>query len=156
MKKIVQVCVVVRDLEKAMEKYWRILGMGPWDIHTLAPPALREASFHGKPVRHRYRVAVTMVGNMQFELIQPLEGPTTYESFLERKGEGLHHVKEKVDDIQGTIEEFKKKGIEVIQSGKFDEDEFYYLDTERILGFYYELGNVGKVRSPEAVYPPEK
>jgi hypothetical protein len=155
MKNVVQVCAVVKDLKNAMEKYWS-LGIGPWDIYTLSPPSLRETTMHGKPAKYSFKCAVTMVGNTQFELVQPLEGPTIYKSFLERKGEGLHHVKEKVDDIPATIAEFKKKGIEVIQAGKIDQDEFYYLDTESMLGFYYEIGNAGRVRAPEARYPPEE
>jgi hypothetical protein len=155
LKNVVQVCAVVKDLQSAMERYWS-LGIGPWNIYTLAPPLLRETTMHGKPAKYSHKVAVTMIGNTQFELIQPLEGPTTYRTFLERRGEGLHHIKEKVDDIPATIAEFKKKGIEVIQSGKIDEDEFYYLDTESTLGFYYELGNMGWVRAPEARYPPEE
>jgi len=63
---------------------------------------------------------------------------------LDRHGDGLHHVKEWVDDCQKSIEEFRARGIEVIQSGKFDEDEHYYFDTESIFGYVYEIGNNGK------------
>ena len=47
------------------------------------------------------------------------------------------------------LQEYRKRGIDVIQSGKFDEDEHYYLDTESIFGFVYEIGNNGKIRPPE-------
>lgn len=63
-------------------------------------------------------------------------------------------MKEKIDDIPGTIERFKKMGIKVSQSGKIDQDLHYYLDTEDMLGYVYELGNAGKIRPPEARYPP--
>ena len=41
------------------------------------------------------------------------------------------------------------RGVEVLQSGKYDEDEHYYLDTEAAFGFVYEIGNNGKIRPPE-------
>jgi len=158
-RKIVQICMVVRDLQKSMEHYWKILGIGPWDVHTFSPETVREFTLYGQPVKQPFKfgLAVAMVGEIQFELIQPVEGPTIYESFLQEKGEGLHHIKEKVEDdkIERTLEEFKEKGIDIIQSGKFDGDVFYYLDTEPTLGILYEIGNCGKVREPERRYPPK-
>ena len=44
----------------------------------------------------------------------------------------------------------------MIQSGKYDEDEFYYLDTEKTLGVVVELGNNGKIRAPSAASRPEQ
>jgi hypothetical protein len=85
--------------------------------------------------------------------MQPLSGESVYTHFLEDKGEGIHHIKEWVDDCAAAIEEYRKKGIEVIQSGKYDEDEFYYLNTEPQLGILYELGNCGEIREPERVFP---
>ena len=50
---------------------------------------------------------------------------------------------------------YKRQGIKVIQGGKYDEDEFYYLDTEPELGILYEIGNNGRIREPERTYPPK-
>jgi hypothetical protein len=52
-----------------------------------------------------------------------------------------------------AVEEYQKRGISVIQSGKYGEDEFYYVDTEPEIGELYEIGNNGKVREPERTYP---
>jgi len=41
----------------------------------------------------------------------------------------------------------------VTQSGKFDEDWHYYLDTEKDFGYVIELGNAGKIRPAERRYP---
>lgn len=154
MREIVQIGIVVEDLEKAMEKYWKIFGIGPWDIRTVSPPLL-ESTPYTRPPNYSFRNAIAKVKNIEIELIQPLEGPTLHKDHLTKKGEGLHHIKEKVDDIPGTIEKFKKMGIGVIQGGKFGKDEHYYLDTEDMLGFVFELGNNGLVPPPEARYPPE-
>jgi len=53
-------------------------------------------------------------------------------------------VKEWVDDCQKELEQYRSRGIGVLQSGRFDEDEHYYLDTESIFGFVYEIGNNGR------------
>jgi len=155
-----QICAVVRDIQKSMEGYWKILGIGPWNVYTFSPETIREFTLHGQPVKHSFEfiVATAWVGEIQFELVQPVKGPTIYESFLKEKGEGFPHIKEKVDDdeIEETLKKFKEKGINVIQSGKFDEDVFYYLNTEPTLGILYEIGNCGKVRTPEKRYPPER
>jgi methylmalonyl-CoA/ethylmalonyl-CoA epimerase len=41
----------------------------------------------------------------------------------------------------------------VIQSGRFDQDEHYYLDTERDFGYVIELGNAGRIPGPDRRYP---
>ncbi len=54
----------------------------------------------GKPVEEpfEFRIAITHVGDMEIELIQPVRGPMIYEEYLQRRGAGLHHIKEKIAD----------------------------------------------------------
>jgi glyoxalase/bleomycin resistance protein/dioxygenase superfamily protein len=103
----------------------------------------------GKPIDHQFLIALAWNETTQLELIQPVRGTNIYTEFLDRHGDGLHHVKEWVDDCQKALDEFKSRGIEVIQSGKYDGDEHDYLDTEAVFGFVYEIGNNGKIRPPE-------
>lgn len=152
-EKIIQIGIVVKDLDKSLEYYYKTIRTGSWDIHELNSETMREATYRGKRSDWSALVAVTMIGDRQLELMQPLKGPNLYYDFLEKKGEGIQHIKFWEDDCQKSIEEYSKKGITVIQSGKYDEDEFYYLDTEPILGFILELGNNGKVRAPIRRYP---
>jgi hypothetical protein len=144
-----QIGYVVRDIEKSAKDYSQRLGIGPWEIYTTCAPALRDAIYRGKPIDHKFIIAIVWNQTTQLELIQPVSGTNIYTEFLDRHGDGLHHVKEWVDDCQKSIEEFRARGIEVIQSGKFDEDEHYYFDTESIFGYVYEIGNNGKIRPPE-------
>jgi methylmalonyl-CoA/ethylmalonyl-CoA epimerase len=152
-RKIIQIAQVVKDIDRTMMKYYEILNIGPWEVYTFAPPVLRECTFMGKPSDATWALALAWVGDTQFELMQPLSGESVYTRFLVKKGEGIHHIKEWVDDCSAAVEEYRKKGISVIQSGKYDEDEFYYLDTESELGILYEIGNNGKIRAPERTYP---
>ncbi|MCX6089947.1 MAG: VOC family protein [Candidatus Atribacteria bacterium] len=158
-RKIAQVCMIVKDAQKSMEQYWNIWGIGPWEIHNFTPESIRDFIVRGKRVEEDFEniIAVTWVGDIQVELVQPVKGPSIYWEFLNKKGEGIHHIKEYVkdEDMETVLNEYKQKGIGVIQSGKFDGDVFYYLDTESTLGYLLELGNCGKVRKPVRWYPPE-
>ncbi len=150
---LIQVAYVVRDLEGAMKFYVETMGIKPWVVYTFAPPVLERSMVRGKPSNHTYRIALAQAGAVQIELIQPLTGRSTYDEFLEKKGEGLHHVKFYYPDCQKKLAEFRARGIEVIQSGKFDEDEHYYLDTEKFYGMLIEIGNNGSMRPPERIFP---
>jgi 4-hydroxyphenylpyruvate dioxygenase-like putative hemolysin len=149
-----QVAVVVKNLQKAMEKYWRILGIGPWYIYTFAPPALREPMIRGKPINYSMKLAIALIGSMQLELIEPLEGPSIYKEFLAEKGEGLHHIQSQTENMNDVLKTFKEIGITVLMSGKIGTAEFYYMDTEPMLGIIYEVVSGAGALPFEATYPP--
>jgi len=151
---VLQVGLVVKDLQQSMERYWKLLGIGPWNIYTYAPPMLREGTVRGKRVDYSMRLAHAMSGPVQVELIQPLEGPSIYTEHLAQKGEGLHHIQSRVENIEEVLAAFEKLGIGVLMSGKFGEGEFYYLDTEPPLGVIYEIFRRKSRPAPEATYPP--
>lgn len=154
-RKIIQVGIVVEDLDRAVREYHKVYETGTWKIYKYAPPEMKEGTYRGKPSDWSAWIGFTWVGDRQLEIIQPVKGPNIYYEFLEEKGEGLHHIKEWVEDCQKTIEEYRMKGIEVMQSGKFDGSEFYYLDTEPQLGIILEITKWGgaKHREPDKRYP---
>jgi Glyoxalase/Bleomycin resistance protein/Dioxygenase superfamily len=153
---VLQVGLVVRDLQKSMEAYWKLLRIGPWKIYTYAPPMLREATVRGQRVDYSMRVAHAQAGPTQLELIEPLEGPSIYEEHLAVKGEGLHHIQSRIEsNIADVVAAFARVGIGVLMSGKFGEGEFYYLDTELTLGVIYEIFQRKSRPAPETVYPPD-
>ena len=156
-RKLIQIGIVVKDFEKALKQYYDIFRAGPWDIYTFGPPEMKNGTYRGKPSDWSALIALAWIGDRQLEIIQPLQGPNIYYEFLEKKGEGLHHIKEWVDDPQKTIEEYQKKGISMIQSGEFDGRSFYYLDTEPYLGITLEIvkGGTAKHRKPDRRYPEE-
>src|SRR5262249_28455457 len=112
-----QIGMVVRDLDAAMRAYWEQLRIGPWTVYTYQRPLLREMTYRGRPANYRMRLAFTMCGNVQLELIQSLEGPNVYEEFLAQGRTGLHHVGIWVPNFPEAVRELKARGYEVIQSG---------------------------------------
>ena len=97
---IIQIAVVVKNLEKSIEKYAKVLGTRSWDIYTFSPgTGVRDFIWKGEVVEDfKYRIAITSFGNLQWELIEPVKNVPIYEKFLKEKGEGVHHIKQKVNE----------------------------------------------------------
>ncbi len=154
-----QIALVVDDVDAAMEQYWTTLGIGPWDVRHFNPSTVRDFHVGGRRVTEDFDFicAVTWVGEIEFELIQPIKGPNIYWDFLRRHGPGLHHIKDVMPDDQlpAALASFAERGIGVMQTGWIDGDVHYYLDTERTLGLIFELGNGGPIGPPARRYPPE-
>jgi methylmalonyl-CoA/ethylmalonyl-CoA epimerase len=151
---IIQLAHVVLDVDAAMKHYRETFGYGPWDVYEFRAPLLRESMYRGKSSGHEYIVAVTWVNGVQLELMQPVSGYSIYNEYLEQNKGGFHHAKIYFKDCLKAVADLKRKGYEVIQSGKIGEDEFYYLDTEKDFGVVWELGNVGTMPPrPARVYP---
>jgi methylmalonyl-CoA/ethylmalonyl-CoA epimerase len=100
--RIDHVGVAVSDLDSAVTLYEHTFGM---------------------PVAHRETVdsqgveAVLLdVGDGHVELLRPLGPETAVGKFLDKRGEGLHHVAYAVDDIDSTLEQLRSAGVELIDS----------------------------------------
>lgn len=134
--RISQVAVVVKDLRKTMEAYTKIMGWKPWSVYEHKPPILHHTMLHGKPETFSMLGAEVHCNPIDFEILQPLEGPSIYKEFLEEKGEGIHHVAvvNSTDDVDAALANFKKNGVEVTMEGRLGEGiRFYYLDTDPVL-----------------------
>lgn len=87
-----QLAVVVRDLDATVAAYHRIFGWGPWRILDVAKVPHRDTHVRGVPAAYDMRSAVTTVGDLDFEIIEPGAGPSPYREFLDTRGLGLHHI----------------------------------------------------------------
>jgi methylmalonyl-CoA/ethylmalonyl-CoA epimerase len=155
---ISQIAVVCKDLQKTMEQYTRLLGWGPWNVYRHEPPRLHDTELHGQPAGYTMLGAETHVGDMGFELLQPLEGPSIYREWIDNHGEGLHHVAVMLQDFDESTalrEKFAEVGASVLMGGRIGETiEFYYLDTEPSLKIILESGSGHAIDLvPDYVYP---
>ena len=150
---VIQIAYVVRDLEKAMRLHWEVCGIGPWDVYEFDASKVDDFVYRGKPATHKALLALAWKGDMQLELLQPVSGYCIYDEHLERKGEGLHHIKLYHADCAKAVADYARRGYAVTQSGRFDQDEHYYLDTEADFGYVIELGNAGRIPGPDRRYP---
>lgn len=134
--RITQVAVVVRDIRKAMESYYRMLGWEPWSVYDYKPPLLHDTMVRGRPTPYRMIGAEVHCDPIDFELLQPVEGPSIYKEFLDQHGEGLHHVSvvSTKHDVHAALNDFKNHGVDILMSGRIGPDiEYYYMDTEPTL-----------------------
>lgn len=153
-KGISQVALVVKDLQKAMENYWNILGIGPWDIYSWEPPLVYARRYHGKPAWAREKIALTQVGAVQLELSQPIEGDSIYQDFLMEHGEGLHHLQFLVDNVDETAEILVKEGFPSLQSGHCGDDgAYHYIDIKPLHAIWEPARNPTNVGIELTHYP---
>ena len=137
-----QVGVVVRDLDQAVAFYER-LGIGPFEegpsAHTV------ERKIYGEPSTDaKVEGRLAQMGNIEFELLQPVSGRTVQGDFLEEHGEGVVHICAHTDDLERDIEELTALGYEVISEGKLsDGGRFAYFDTRAVGGLILELFETG-------------
>ena len=156
---VAQIGFVVKDLEAAVEQYWKTFGIGPWHFYTYGPPLVKRMSYRGKPTSYRMRIALSNIGPLRIELIQPLEGDTVYSEFVKQHGYGIHHLGLLVPDMKDALERAAAAGLEMTMDGSgfgLDGDGHYaYLETEALIGTTLELIERPKGRMPpEKVYPP--
>ncbi len=117
-KKVMQVGLVVKDLDASVRKQWDEFGIGPWAIYEFDPARMKNLTVRGKPVEHAMRMALAMIGDVMWELIQPLDDKSIYAEFLKEHGEGIHHILFGVDDFHGAEARLRAKGHEVFQGGE--------------------------------------
>ena len=99
-KSINHIGIAVRSLDEQRDFYEKTLG------------ALFE---HVEEVpSQRVRVAFYRIGDIRIELLEPTDPASTIASFLEKRGEGLHHVAYTVEDIKARIAELKSDGLRMI------------------------------------------
>jgi methylmalonyl-CoA/ethylmalonyl-CoA epimerase len=94
------VAIAVKDLDVAVKYYVEVLGF--------APPVLEEVP------EQQVTVAIFGQGLGRIELICPTTADSGVAKFLDKRGEGLHHVCVEVDDIEATLKELKAKGAQLI------------------------------------------
>ncbi|MGH3136306.1 MAG: VOC family protein [Gaiellaceae bacterium] len=148
-----QIGIVVRDLESACRRYSALWQCGPWRLYTYGPAILSRQTYRGESSQFSVRIALNPT-TPQIELLQPLEGPSVYDDWLERRGEGLHHLAAYVEDAGQAIESLAGAGYDVIQEGRGfgveGDGAFVYFDTEHDLGYLLEV-----VQPPNVRHEPE-
>jgi methylmalonyl-CoA/ethylmalonyl-CoA epimerase len=148
-----QVCVVIRDLDAAVRRYWDDYGIGPWYLFRYEDI---EGELRGARSTFSVRLALTRVDDrFEWELIQPLDDRSIYSDFLARHGEGVHHLAVEVADLPAAVDWVGGRiGSHVGLDG--DLQRYAMLETDRDLGVTLEVSDYsGRWRRPGAdgMYP---
>lgn len=99
-KKINHVAIVVKDIESSISFWENSLGLELDHIEEVPS--------------QKAKVAFFPVGDSEIELVQPTSTDSGMAAFLEKRGEGLHHLCIEVKDIEAAIREMLAKGVRMI------------------------------------------
>jgi len=151
---VAQIAMIVPHLESAVALWSGILGREDWSIYTYGPDNVPELSYRGEEGRFGMRLAFVGAGP-QIELIELLEGPSSYHEWHSRHGFGLHHLGFVVPSIKDAMIEMAQYDVDLIQSGygygANGDGGFAYYDTQDSVGAIVELIEIPSTRRPSEV-----
>jgi methylmalonyl-CoA epimerase len=99
-KRIDHIGIVVNDLEEALQVYQQALGLSLAEIQERPDQAAT--------------IAFLPTGETQVELVQPVSSDSDVAKFLQKRGEGIHHICLEVDDIEKAMADLQAKGLQLI------------------------------------------
>lgn len=92
--------IAVRDLAQANALYTRLLNVPPYKQETVESEGVTTSFFR--------------VNQTKLELLEATNPDSTIARFLEKRGEGVHHIAVEVDDIQAEMERLKNEGFTLL------------------------------------------
>lgn len=139
LRHVTQIGLVVEDIEKSRDAWAKLLGVEEPPIVETESWEFTHMTFRDKPSEGRAKLAFFELENIVLELIQPIGGPSTWQGFLETRREGIHHIAFRVDNLEETLEKFRRMGIQVEQRGDYKGGCYVYTDSKSKLGAIIEL-----------------
>jgi methylmalonyl-CoA/ethylmalonyl-CoA epimerase len=98
--KIDHIAIAVNDVESAVKQYREAFGVTDVEFETIETEGVK--------------VAILQLSNGRIELMQPTNDSSPIKKFLEKKGEGLHHMALETDDIEGEVTRMEGCGIQFL------------------------------------------
>lgn len=100
LKKIEHIGIAVKNLENANHLFSKLFGKDHYKIEKVESEGVSTSFF--------------MLGETKIELLEATNPDSAIAKFIEKKGEGIHHIAYDVDDIYTEMERLKKEGFELI------------------------------------------
>ena len=128
LEKIDHISIAVKDLDQAIKFYKAVFG--------LEPNLVYESTYT------KAKIAFIPIGETRIELIQPSNPESVVGKFLEKRGEGIHHISFKVKDVDQSLTEIESKGVQLIdkKSRQVRENErVAFLHPKSTNGVLFEL-----------------
>jgi methylmalonyl-CoA/ethylmalonyl-CoA epimerase len=102
MEKLEHIGIAVKDINSANALFSSLLGQNPYKIEEVESEGVRTSFFD--------------VGGVKFELLEATRADSPIAKFIEKRGEGVHHLAFEVADIQKSISEYEQKGFVLINT----------------------------------------
>lgn len=124
-----QVAFVVRNIDLALPAYEALFGK----FHVMQLPPMA-AKFRGKDISIQLKLAFAKAGSLEIEVIEASGDTGPYGEHLERHGEGLHHLRYKVANLQDSLQAMESAGYINTYSGGMGSVRFAYVEAPAMLG----------------------
>lgn len=100
MKKIEHIGIAVKSLKDSNEMYTKLLGTAPYKTEAVASEGVNTSFFK--------------MGASKIELLEATQDDSPIAKFLEKRGEGVHHIAYAVDDIRSEMKRLKDEGFHLL------------------------------------------
>lgn len=100
LKKVEHIGIAVKNLENSNTLFKKLFGNEHYKIEKVESEGVSTSFF--------------MLGETKIELLEATNPESSIAKFIEKKGEGIHHIAYAVDDIYAEMERLKKEGFELI------------------------------------------
>lgn len=134
-----QVGLVVKDADRVAAKLSQVTGVKASEPTLTDDFEKARTQFRGSPSPAKAKLIFFDMGQVSIEIIEPIGGPSTWREFLDRHGDGVHHIAFTVNNTDPSAAGLAAEGIPVVQSGVFEGGKYVYLEGERELGVILEL-----------------
>ncbi len=98
--RITHIGIAVKDADAAIKLYREILGLEPSSVETVE--------------NQNVKTIHIPIGDSSIELLESTSPDGVVAKFIEKRGEGIHHIAIEVDDIEGTLTKMKTAGFQLI------------------------------------------
>jgi hypothetical protein len=132
---------VVDDIEAAALRWVEATGAGPFFIADYPQGVLVDTFYREQATPITMKTALTQMGDMQIELIQPTgEQPNIYRDTVPAGGTGFHHICLWSTDVAADMAGWRQRGFEIAARGQVAGGvQFAYVDSSSALGHMTEL-----------------
>ena len=100
--KIDHIGIAVKSLREAIKVYEETLGL--------------KVSGYDEVDEQGVRVAMLNIGESRIELLEPTRPDSAIEKFMTKRGEGIHHIAVRVENIEAALERLKSSGVRLVDS----------------------------------------
>jgi len=136
---VTQVGIIVRDIETKARAWSETLDLPMPNIIITDTVDKTQAEYSGKPTTARAKLAFFHMGQLDVELIEPIDGPSTWKDQLDQHGDSLHHIAFNIKGMQEKIAYLDSKGVPLVRRGEYPGGRYAYLDGVAQLGTVLEL-----------------
>jgi len=132
-KQIDHIGIAVKDLKEAMSIYGDILGLKFISTEEIEEQNIIHSTF--------------LAGRVKIELVQPTHPESTVGKFIEKRGEGIHHIAFRVENIEESLKELSKKKVNLIDKKArigADGAKIAFIHPKDMKGVLLELVEISK------------